>query len=307
MLYVYPDYYKDFKCISRHCRHNCCIGWEIDIDEDAALRYKNTEGEPGERLRRNIAWENPPHFILGEGERCPFLNGENLCDLICAGGDEMLCSICRDHPRFRCELPGRIEVGLGLCCEAAGALILGRKEPCVLEGSEQAECDDEIIALRDEIIYILQNREKTVEERVSEMLLKCDTALPEKSMEEWADIFLSLERLDGEWTKRLAALKETEYDRCAFRRHMQDRESEYEQLLVYFIYRHFANAPDCFEAAARAAFAALGYKMIYAMGASHYAAYGEFTFSDQVELCRLFSSEIEYSEDNLYELFEILY
>ncbi len=307
MLYVYPDYYKAFKCISRDCRHSCCIGWEIDIDEATALRYKNTEGELGERLRRSIAWESPPHFILGDGERCPFLNGDSLCDLICVGGDGMLCGICRDHPRFRCELPGRVEIGLGLCCEAAGALILGRKEPTVLEYSAPTECEDEIIALRDELIGILQNRVKSIEERASEMLRKCGGALPEKSLSQWADIFLGLERLDGAWENRLAALKTAECDFEAFRRHMSSRENEYEQLLVYFVYRHFANSPDLWEAAARGAFAVLGYKMIYAMGAAQYAASGEFTFSDQVELCRLFSSEIEYSEDNLYELFEILY
>ena len=33
MEQIYPDYYEHFACIGGECRHNCCIGWEIDIDE----------------------------------------------------------------------------------------------------------------------------------------------------------------------------------------------------------------------------------------------------------------------------------
>ena len=32
-----PEYYKQFKCIADKCTHSCCIGWEIDIDEEALL------------------------------------------------------------------------------------------------------------------------------------------------------------------------------------------------------------------------------------------------------------------------------
>ena len=32
MQIIVPDYYKEFSCIADHCRHSCCIGWEIDID-----------------------------------------------------------------------------------------------------------------------------------------------------------------------------------------------------------------------------------------------------------------------------------
>ena len=34
MLTVYPDYYKKFNCKKEKCRHNCCVGWEIDIDDE---------------------------------------------------------------------------------------------------------------------------------------------------------------------------------------------------------------------------------------------------------------------------------
>lgn len=33
MKYKVPSYYKDFKCIAGSCKHTCCEGWEIDVDE----------------------------------------------------------------------------------------------------------------------------------------------------------------------------------------------------------------------------------------------------------------------------------
>ena len=83
MLNAYPDYYPQFSCIADRCRHNCCIGWEIDVDENTLASYHRIGGEMGERLRRSISEDgDAPHFLLGEHERCPFLNCKNLCDLI---------------------------------------------------------------------------------------------------------------------------------------------------------------------------------------------------------------------------------
>ena len=87
---------------------------------------------------------------------------------------------------------------------------------------------------------------------------------------------------------------------------MAGRMSEFEQLACYFIYRHFANSSTVEDAAAVGAFAALSCKIIAAIGASILSEKGEFTFDDMVELCRIYSSEIEYSEENMSELLYIL-
>ena len=55
MLTVYPNYYPTFRCIAGACKHSCCIGWEIDIDEETLTKYKNMSGPLGDRLRRNIS------------------------------------------------------------------------------------------------------------------------------------------------------------------------------------------------------------------------------------------------------------
>lgn len=310
MQQVYPDYYPRFQCIAGACRHSCCIGWEIDIDEESAARYAALPGDFGARLRAQIHWESdPPHFILGASERCPFLNGDNLCDMILELGEDALCGICDQHPRFHNELPGRVESGLGLCCEAAGALILGQQTPMRLLGAEYLATEDEIIALRDECIRILQDRQADIPTRVQRMLRYCGTQMPAGSIEEWAAFFLTLERLEDAWTTHLTALRRgwAKADLQGFDRFMAARQTEYEQFLVYLLYRHFANAPDLQEAALRAAFAALGYSLLYALGAVQWTEHGTFTFAHQVELARLFSAEIEYSEENLDRVLDTLY
>lgn len=34
MIVRVPDYFSEFSCIAGDCKDSCCLGWEIDIDED---------------------------------------------------------------------------------------------------------------------------------------------------------------------------------------------------------------------------------------------------------------------------------
>ena len=294
-MQVFPDYYKKFKCIASACRHNCCIGWEIDIDEQTLAYYQRVDGDLGKALKKHISLEDTPHFVLGEKERCPFLSEQNLCKLIISLGKEHLCSVCAEHPRFHVTLPDRTESGLGLCCEAAGALILGQKTPMTLCGA--CDTQDSIILCRDQLILLLQDRTKPIAARLEDMLHYVGATLPQRSMEQWAQLLLSLERLDDAWTERLGTLKSV--DTTAFDQHMTWRQSEYEQLAVYFLYRHFAGAETAEEMRRRAAFVAFAVQLLHTLGALQFKTEGDFTFEDQVELARLFSSEIEYSDENL--------
>ncbi|MBP3686664.1 MAG: hypothetical protein J6J21_06505 [Clostridia bacterium] len=51
MKYVYPAFYPEFSCLADRCRHNCCIGWEIDIDPETQNLYDQVDGPLGNRLR----------------------------------------------------------------------------------------------------------------------------------------------------------------------------------------------------------------------------------------------------------------
>lgn len=312
-MVVYPDYYPHFKCEASACRHSCCIGWEIDIDAASAEKYRTAEGELGELLRGSMSEGAEPHFILRDGEHCPLLNEEGLCELILRGGEEMLCGICADHPRFRTFLSDRTELGLGLCCEAAAALILSRRAPMQLtaEGEPEGDVDAEesgLLLLRGEVIAALQDRTQPLWARTENALALCGGIAPDGPIEQWIPLFLGLERLDERWTELLEQLARGagDIDYVRFDGYMKQRVHEYEQLLVYFIYRHFMTALYDGDTGGKAAFAVLGTRLIYELGALEFSRSGELSTAAQEELARMFSAEIEYSQENLDELFDRL-
>ncbi len=131
------QYCGSFRCIGGACPRNCCIGWEIDIDEDAIKKYDALGGEIGEKISESIDRSGEcPHFKLSCGERCMNLREDNLCSVIAECGEEMIPEICREHPRFYNVYPDRCEVGVGLACPAAAELILSAGDHGVYEIGE---------------------------------------------------------------------------------------------------------------------------------------------------------------------------
>lgn len=295
MLNVFPDYYKSFNCIADRCQHSCCIGWEIDIDEDSLNKYSHIDGDMGKRLSDSISREGTPHFILSNDERCPFFNERGLCDMILYGGDEMLCNICTDHPRFRNYLPDRAETGIGLCCEEAARLIIDSEKPMKLEYSGQAiESDDyasAIISLRDELLCMANDDTLPYSERIENILSRCHINFPERSSKQWAQLFLSLERMDEEWTALLEALRDSDAKELCY-----DRQSA--NLLSYFLYRHVPGAYDDGNIQGRVLFAVLSTYIIMLLCAVH----GKEKIYD---IARLYSAEIEYSDENTAALIDL--
>lgn len=312
MVTYAPGYYGRFECIQGECKHNCCIGWEIDIDEKTYEYYTSVGGELGKRLKASIANEpDGAHFVLGEGERCPFLNGNNLCDIIIGLGEDELCQICSDHPRFRNFFDSRTEIGLGLCCEAAAKLILtnGKKIALVRvgdDGVKEIMTDEEqaFFSLRDDVFDILQNRSEPVMMRISRLAGKYGIFFDAVDISEWAKFYLSLERLDEVWTDRLNELAKT--DDFAPLPETDEWERAFEALAVYFVYRHLAEGMYDGQIQERLAFACLSVHMIRALCSVQLKKHGSVALDDLVEYARMYSSEIEYSEDNLEALFDKL-
>lgn len=149
-----PDYLPEFRCIAGACRHTCCIGWEIEVDDESLVRFLQMPD-----VAPQILPGDPAQIRLLPGDRCPFLNDSGLCELILRHGETVLCQICRDHPRFRNFWSDRIEMGLGLVCEEAGRLILGRKTPLRLIELEDDGVSD---ALPDDEAWLLQFREAQI-------------------------------------------------------------------------------------------------------------------------------------------------
>jgi len=177
MIFKLPKYYKYFRCKADKCTESCCIGWEIDIDSDTVQKYKAQKGELGKMLRDNTTLEKGVYsFKLKDGDRCPFLDCDGLCKLIKLGGEELLCEICREHPRYYTNLGSFGTGGLGIVCEEAARLLLecekGEGFDVAEMDAEEYECED-----RDYAEYLWQ-----LEDIIYEGLFKTDKALARLSL-----------------------------------------------------------------------------------------------------------------------------
>ena len=299
MTEVFAPYYHKFKCIADQCRHNCCIGWEIDIDPDTLRLYNSLEGELGEKIRDNIEGDIP-HFILSDGDRCPFLNDCGLCDIILSLGEDAICDICTLHPRFKNFYTSFTEVGLGLCCEEACRVILGEKDRFYMELPTNVQITDEereFFKTRSEIFDIIQKREMTVWERFHALAEKFSFELS-FSLAELSKRYLSLVRLDGEWEDMLMMLSGFSFDGEIFRN--AQLAVFFEQLAVYFIFRHLSPEDANYKTAV--IFSVMSTYIIGAICDKLRKDGKELALDDIAEVARMYSSEIEYSEDNIDEL-----
>ena len=290
MKTIVPAYYPAFCCIADRCQHSCCIGWEIDIDDDTAALYRTIGGELGERMKQHI---DDGSFRLDEQERCPFLNANGLCDIICECGEDALCQICADHPRFRNPFSGRVEIGLGLCCEEAAHLILtGDSDKLIVlddDGDDTPLWEDEevVLSTRDKLFAIARDRSKSIPEREQRILhfAECNTL----NGEQLYTLLSPLERLEDDWGDTLTRLP-TAPDEAP----PAELSVAFERLFIYFLYRHLPDALDDDRLPQRIAFAAHSVKVLRLLC----AASGN-TLDALCDLARRYSSEIEYSDENI--------
>lgn len=293
MLFVVPDFYDYFHCIAGQCRHSCCIGWEIDIDEESFAFYSEIEGELGRELREKTSAEPTPHFVLDEGERCPFLNESGLCRLILSLGEDSLCDICREHPRFYNEFSDRTEAGLGLCCEEAVRLLLEGDGPlgllCDDDGGGESPTPEEqtLFSLREKIFSLLNDSSRPLSSCMASCAEYCAVPIPDLDMAKWTRFYMGLERLDPAWTDALQLLADRGGEVV-----LPDQLDgiKYRRMAAYFVYRHFASAGSPAQASDMLAFALLSTAMVCAL---------EALGMDCGEALRLYSTEIEYSDENI--------
>ncbi len=307
MKEIVPDYYKDFKCIADKCKNSCCVGWEIDIDDDTYSLYENTVGNFGEKLLENISDNGyPHHFILTQNERCPFLNENNLCEIIKEKGEGYLCQICSDHPRFKNFYSDVTETGLGLCCEEACRIILFKKDTFKLiypdNINELLNVEErEFFNNRQEIFDIIQNRKVSFIKRIKNVMESFDIPMVNKALSYWADIFLKLERFCDKWDEKIKVLYEAEAsDGAVF---TEENAVVFEQLFCYFVFRHLSDSLYEDDFNERLCFCILSTFIIGVICC----------FEDEAsdgciaEIARMYSAEIEYSDENTQTLLDEIY
>jgi lysine-N-methylase len=124
-----------------------------------------------------------------------------------------------------------------------------------------------------------------------------------------------MEILDEEWPRTACAMndffhaKERSGRYPEFLREFTDsgdyRETEYEQLMVYFTFRYFTKAVYDFNILSKARFAVLGFLTIRDMDCVRFYAQKQcFGLTDQIDTARIFSKEVEHSENNMEYLTE---
>ena len=342
---IYPDYYRRFHCVGGECPDSCCIGWEIEIDDEAMEKYKSAEGELGRRLRENIS---DGCFVLN-GERCPFLNEKNLCDIIRDGGEDMLCTVCTEFPRFTQKIDKATERGLGLACPEAARIILSAdyfEEYTECLGGECPDGDyltlkkarqylyeiarnnsyplikrlyaleSAAAAIQDCIDFDYDNFRDFVDEfepadHFSDKPLEISYEKYHMYMKKVFERYRSFEMINEGWFElldRTEAVLEDDYEeKCRrFDRENPIAEHYYEQMICSYIYRYFSKAYFDGDVYTKVMYGVFACLVVHELDCGRYAENGIFGLEESVDTVHLYSREIEYSQENLDMLAEAI-
>lgn len=321
MIFRVPSYYDDFHCIADKCKDNCCIGWEIDIDDITLEKYLSVGGSFGERLRSSISTENPS-FIPDKSGRCPFLNKDNLCDIILDLGENYLCDICNNHPRYFEWFGDVKEGGIGLSCIEGARIILSEKFSLIEKDIPDEETDypdDEelfrfLLDARDKIISHLSDENIPLSDAVSDIIeygyiledcLFDGDFTPrkiEKSEEKFSPdmrktltFLTTLEQLSPEWSPFIKSAEKGFSGEDFF---IPETEFYLRNTAVYFIWRYFLKSVYDGEISHKTNLMATSVFILSYL----FFHKGDFSPEALSEIAKNFSKEIEYSEENLEEL-----
>lgn len=314
MLFRRPCYYDKFTCTADKCTDNCCIGWEICIDAETDKFYKSVGGDFGKRLKENISDGDEPSFIL-KGERCPFLNEKGLCDIITTLGEDSLCQICRDHPRWFEWYGIEKEGGTGLSCQESARLILTEEGFADYYESEVDEEPDEdfdsqayrfLLSVRESIFDVLCDESLPFKEKADCILDLCSEAearlnnsakeaiMPFDFNSELQKALIILEKtepIDEKWISEFEKLKNS-----AISIHPDKTEEKYmTRLFAYFVWRYFLTSVFDFCVTEKIRFALFSVTVIFAL----YNSAEERSFDSLLKSAVLYSKQMEYSSENI--------
>lgn len=277
-----PKYYKRFQCIADKCKHSCCVGWEIDVDNPALEKYNSLSCGYATAIRNTIDFTDTPHFILAENDKCPHLNESGLCKIILNVGEDCLCDICREHPRFYNFTNRGKEVGIGMSCEEACRLILDSDDfdEMYIVGEIDGEpdiCEFDALEQITKVYEILKDTTIGFASKIDTIYDYFDIFIDDERM---PDLLSSLEYLDE--AHRELFIKNT------FVGYPADKDLQLARALGYFVFRHCSEACNIDEFYSSLSFSVFCAKLIANLSIEN----------DIYEVARIVSEEIEYSEEN---------
>ena len=314
-----PDYYHQFHCLAGACPHTCCEKWEVVIDEETACLYGAVPGPLGEKLRSALQADEDGDLCFPlSGGRCPFLDGENLCEIHRQLGPEATSVTCRMHPRFIEDYGPFREVSLCASCPAARDLLLGSEDVLTFPERETAEAEEPgdpwlagLVPVRERMLRELTDRSRPLAKRLERFLLlamEAQSMLEEDRAEElaalaenWAAPAVELPAGPGifPWALRtLSALEALDGDWRDLLRRGEDApqtavpETLLERVGTYFAFRYLLKAVNDGDLLGRAELCVL-----MVLTARRLAG-----VCGLPEAVRRLCSEIEHSEENLEAL-----
>lgn len=307
--------FKNFKCKAGMCEDSCCVGWGIDIDKKTLDFYKKLEGQFADYVKQNIDFKSSS-IKMCENGRCPFLNGDNLCDIILNLGEEHISYICTNHPRFFNRYDTHTEEGIGLCCEEGTRLLFyeneemekgfGGQSPLFLlrdtlfkiilrddmEFLEKVYYFLDLICEADDLIFNMED-DKIIELINTYEFKKIRADSPEISG--FLEVAKATEPIDNTWSKKLGevALKTGEIRR-EFEKIIAENKEKYRKLFYYYTFRYLLKDIEEREIISKGKFIIyLLYMNVIFDGYSHIC--GD---KNSVKNTILISKQMEYSEVN---------
>lgn len=202
MIIHYPGYYKKFRCLAGECPDTCCIGWEITVDRETEKTYQKLrkgKSELAERLRRSVR----RRLIIPDGDRCPFLAGDGLCDLCREYGEAAMTRTCRRYPRHVEDFGDIHEVELLCSCPEAARLILSEDFRLITRNMPERKgntdgIDEERLALwfsvREQVFAMAGDRRMPLWARMRRILAFCHDVQGRLRREDTAGVEALVER-----------------------------------------------------------------------------------------------------------------
>lgn len=315
-----PDYFDEFSCLAGACPHSCCMKWEVVLDPDTVQLYQSAKGPLGDRLRAAMQPDGEDVCFPLNGDRCPFLNEDGLCEVHLTMGEAATSVTCQEHPRFTEHYGSFREIILSASCPAANALLLGSSAVLTFPAREDdipAEEGDPwltwVVPLRDRLLGVLTDRAHPLRQRFRAFLQLADAAqrcIDEEQLEalsalpdpwslprpdaapetdlpaEALRLLSSLEMLEPDW-QTLLQQGETAAPAAV-------PEALLERIAVYLAFRYLLKAVNDGDLLGRAEFCVFSTLAVERLAA----------VCGLSEALRRYSCEIEHDEDNLDALLD---
>ena len=172
MRRVRPDYYEKFQCIADRCTITCCQEWKIGVDNETNRKWKkllppDTVVDKKKNLSAYTVKKDGMRVIALDGKhRCPFLNEEKLCRLLCTYTNRVLSDTCTQFPREVHRFSTHEEETLMPCCPAVIDIWKDAKE--ITFPKVDREYKNHLFVIREHMMELLEDSTQRLEDQLKQ-------------------------------------------------------------------------------------------------------------------------------------------